>query len=130
MITLSAGLGGNQFLSEFSIFVKRGIQIWCIDYEEFLCSSDTDSLSLCSRSGSLEDTAQSPDSDRQHHRHHHHHHHHQRRHHDDDYSDTSAGGGDPHHSHHPHRQHHHDDSPTHVSPRGSKYPVRQGSIDI
>ncbi|RUS82341.1 hypothetical protein EGW08_009894 [Elysia chlorotica] len=83
-----------------------------------------------SRSGSLED-AQSPDSDRQHHRHHHHHHHQQqRRHDDDDYSDTSAGGGDPHHSHHPHRAHSRDDRSTHVSPRGSKYPVRQGSIDI
>lgn len=83
-----------------------------------------------SRSGSLEDAAQSPDSDRQHHRHHHHHHHHHQRHHeDDDYSDTSPGGGDPHHQHHAHRQH--DMRTTHVSPRGgSKYPVRQGSIDI
>ncbi|KAK3803470.1 hypothetical protein RRG08_037783 [Elysia crispata] len=82
-----------------------------------------------SRSGSLEESAQSPDSDRQHHRHHHHHHH-QRRHDEDDYSDTSAGGGDPHHPHHTHRPHQRDDRSTHVSPRGSKYPVRQGSIDI
>ncbi|GFR65303.1 voltage-dependent L-type calcium channel subunit beta-1 [Elysia marginata] len=86
---------------------------------------------LEARSGSLEDTAQSPDSDRQHHRHHHHHHHHQRRHEDDDYSDTSAGGADPHHAHHATHRQHDMRSSTHVSPRGgSKYPVRQGSIDI
>ncbi|BFZ21824.1 hypothetical protein BsWGS_24863 [Bradybaena similaris] len=82
-----------------------------------------------SHSGSL-DRVHSPDSDRHHqhphhrrdssHHHHHHHHHHDKqgssRHHNDDY-DSDRNGDDDHHD-------------THVSPRGSKYPVRQGSIDI
>ncbi|KAH9498120.1 Voltage-dependent L-type calcium channel subunit beta-2 [Bulinus truncatus] len=82
-----------------------------------------------SRSGSL-DRVSSPDGDRQHHHRehstHHHHHHHDRqgssRHHDDDYD--SDRHGDHHRSH----DRVHDHSQT--SPRASKYPVRQGSIDI
>ncbi|XP_059160952.1 voltage-dependent L-type calcium channel subunit beta-1-like isoform X2 [Physella acuta] len=78
-----------------------------------------------SRSGSLE-RVNSPDSDRHHREHSSHHHHHDRqgssRHHDDDYD--SDRHGDHHRSH----DHGHDHS--HTSPRGSKYPVRQGSIDI
>nr|AAO83844.1 calcium channel beta subunit splice isoform A+ [Lymnaea stagnalis] len=80
-----------------------------------------------SRSGSLE-RVNSPDSDRQHHHREHstHHHHHDRqsssRHHDDDYDSDRHGDH--------HRSHDRDHDHSHTSPRGSKYPVRQGSIDI
>ncbi|XP_055869955.1 voltage-dependent L-type calcium channel subunit beta-1-like isoform X2 [Biomphalaria glabrata] len=80
-----------------------------------------------SRSGSL-DRVSSPDGERQHHHREHssHHHHHDRqgssRHHDDDYDSDRHGDH--------HRSHDRDHDHSHTSPRGSKYPVRQGSIDI
>lgn len=76
---------------------------------------------LHSQSGSL-DRVQSPDSDR--HRHHHHHHDPSSHQHHHDRGSSSS------HRHDDYDSPEHEHDRVHTSPRGSKYPVRQGSIDI